>query len=201
VKRDFGPFSDEVAYGIVSHMVGVDVSKIVNNPEIFKLIRDQLDRISILQTKKQVKRPETVVRPLSINIANNINLTDPVLSKEVINDAKRMTEAYALLYVLENSIREVINKVLSKNLGNNWWDDPSNSKLQKIAQDRIDTEDKNAWHGRRGFHPIYYVDLAELKSLITKYWAYFKDIFPNQEWIKTRIDEITLLGFKYQVQP
>jgi hypothetical protein len=71
-----------------------------------------------------------------------------------------------------------------------WWDQKVGSTIKKNVQTRIEKEDKNRWHGKRGAHPIFYTDIEDLKSIIITNWSDFKDIFPNQQWVTVRIDEI-----------
>jgi hypothetical protein len=50
-------------------------------------------------------------------------------------------------------------------------------------------EQRNLWHTGRNQHPLYYVDFGDLALLVMNHWPVFKDYFPNQAWIVSRIQE------------
>lgn len=191
-QNKYGPFSPEVAYGIVAQKAGIDVSKYITDQDILAIIRQELDRITQLDAEIPPARPKTIIKTVTANIGKEISLTDPILGKQTLTDAKEMTITYAELYVFENSAREVIRRVLSRKFGTDWWDSEVKKKIKDKAQSRMDTEDRNAWHGRRGSHPIYYSDIPDLLSIIQRNWNHFKDIFPDPNWVMVRLNEIAL---------
>lgn len=192
IQYKYGPFLQEIAYGIVAHKEGIDVSKIINDQNTLATIRHELDRIVQLDAETPPTKTKTIVRTATVNIGKELSLTDPILGNQIINDAKEMTNTYAELYVFENSVREAIHLVLSRQLGSNWWDIGVGKRIIENVQNRIDSEDRNAWHGRRGSHPIYYSDISDLQSIIQRNWDHFKDIFPDQNWVMVRLKEIAL---------
>lgn len=152
------------------------------------------------KTSKPSQKPtrKTAKRTTKVYIGNKFELTDPILPKVRLDEAKIMTDIYPLLYVLENSIRELILRVLKHHIGKNWWEEPDliNLELKKRVEKRIADENNEPWHGKRGrgVHPIYYTDLGELPEIMTskKCWKYFKEIVGTQEFIKRRVKEICL---------
>ncbi len=46
------------------------------------------------------------------------------------------------------------------------------------------------WHIRRGEQEIYYTDFGDLRSMIQSNWTDFEDLFPDQNWITSRLDEL-----------
>lgn len=192
IQEKYGPFSPEVAYGIVAQKAGLEVSKSISDQNTLAIIRQEMDRIVQLESDDPKPRPKTIVKSVPVNIGKELKLSDPILKKQVLTDAKEMTTTYAELYVFENSVRELINKVLSKKIGVDWWDTSVSKSIKDGAQGRIDKEERNAWHGRRGAHPIYYSDISDLQSIIQRHWEHFRDIFPDQSWVMVRISEISL---------
>ena len=91
---------------------------------------------------------------------------------------------YPYIYVWENSVREVILSKFGRN--KTWWDDPS--KVSKDIHDyseRISAaETKYPWSTSRGDHPIYYVGLVELFTIIERNWPVFKDAFKDLEQLR-----------------
>jgi hypothetical protein len=100
-----------------------------------------------------------------------------------------MAELYAKLYVLENSIRSVINRVMMKAYGAGWWATHAPSEVRKTVQGRKDREDKVPWHGKRGVHELYYSDFSDLGNIVQMHWAQFKGILHKQNWV-SRLEEL-----------
>jgi hypothetical protein len=106
-----------------------------------------------------------------------------------------MARVYPLLYVLENSIRELINRVMREAHGDDWWDTQlTKGKLKNVGQkasDRMRTEKKHTWHQRRGAHPIDYVDMLDLESLIlSKQSLFIPQIIPDRLWFEQFMREL-----------
>ena len=80
---------------------------------------------------------------------------------------------------------------MKKNYGKDWWDDKTSTPIKDKYNDRKSKEDMNPWHGKRGAHPIFYIDLVDLGKIININWPSFKDILPSQHWLKQRIDELS----------
>lgn len=97
--------------------------------------------------------------------------------------------AYIAFFCLENSVRELVMERFSEVHGSNWWSLASTSIRDKVVK-RQEKEGKERWHTRRGEHEIYYTDFGDLKSLIVNNFADFEDLFPDQNWISTRLDEL-----------
>ena len=100
-----------------------------------------------------------------------------------------MTDIYATLYVFENSVREVISRVMTKKYGEDWWNQLNAKRAIKMRQDakgRMSQEANNAWHGKRGSHPIHYTDITNLIDIFDEYWSDFKPYLPGFKWVETR---------------
>lgn len=189
MKIKYGPMSTEEAVGLIAHLQGIDVSKYLNSSQV-EQIRRLVQQRAILESPEAQRRAGATVKVVNVTIGGKFKLSDPLLPKRVLEDAKAMANIYAELYVFENSVREVIKRVLSRTHGDNWWDVCISPKIRQFAQSRMDDDERNAWHGRRGDHPIYYVDISHYISIIQTRWSDFEDLFPSQSWVIERINEI-----------
>jgi hypothetical protein len=79
---------------------------------------------------------------------------------------------------------------LSEEHGSNWWGACASTTLKNKVRERQEKEGKNRWHISRGDHEIFYTDFGDLKSLLQTHWALFEDLFPDQNWIVARLDEL-----------
>lgn len=42
----------------------------------------------------------------------------------------------------------------------------------------------------RGDNDLYYLDFIELSELIINNWEYFKNLFPDQDWIRVKMADL-----------
>jgi len=106
--------------------------------------------------KSSVKK--SMHKIVAVNIGKAFKLKDPLITGKVISEAKEMAEeVYPLLYVFENSVREMIIRVMQKAHGATWWELKVSQEIQEEVKKRKSKEDKNPWHGKRGrsFHLLH----------------------------------------------
>lgn len=106
--------------------------------------------------------------------------------------AMKALPAYLAFFCLENAARELISERLAENHGSNWWEECVSQKTKEKVEGRQEKEGANRWHSRRGEREIYYADFGDLTDIIQKQWSDFEDLFPDQNWITTRLKELEL---------
>ena len=145
---------------------------------------------SLRRSKAGVSTPRPLVFPQQFKLA------DPVLDDTKLREAREMAEVYPLIYVLENSMREVVLRVMGAKYGSDWWDTALNSgklKTLKANSDaRREKEKQQSWHQRRGAHPIDYIDLGQLGDIVI---GKQDDFFPtvlgdNRSWFEQFMREL-----------
>lgn len=191
VKRQHGPMNTEEGAYVLAHLNGMDLSKYLDRETVDR-IREMVPRGGGAQpaspSASAPTPPARATRPVRVGTAAPaVNL---LLPTAVSNDASRMAELYPRMYLLENSIRNVIQRVMTAKRGKDWWTTCVSREIQKRVQDRQDKEAKAPWHGKRGTHSIYYSDFSDLKNIIVKNWADFLDVLPSQPWITQRLEEL-----------
>ena len=97
---------------------------------------------------------------------------------------------YLAFFCLENSVRELVVERLSEAHGSEWWDTCASQKIKDRVASRQEKEGANRWHIRRGEQEVYYTDFGDLKLLISNNWVDFEDLFPDQNWVTARLDEL-----------
>jgi len=116
-----------------------------------------------------------------------------LLSPSAAKEARKMSEVYSMIYVLENSFRQLITDTLQRRHGADWWNKaviPSDTR--KNVENRLSQEEENRWHSRRGSHRIFYTDFNDLGPIIINNWSDFKSIFGKQHRLQTKLEEIEL---------
>lgn len=113
------------------------------------------------------------------------------LSSDLIEKGKRMSNAYLIIYCLENLIRNFIDETLTEVLGDDYEVkiNLTNTVKSKVSS-RKNEELKNKWLPLRGNNLLYYLDFNELGDVITNNWEFFKHLIPSQPWIKSKMDEL-----------
>ncbi len=98
--------------------------------------------------------------------------------------------AYLAFFCLENSVRELIAQRLLERRGSTWWEESVPKAVRDRVTGRRDKEGVQRWHVSRGATEIYYTDFGDLKLILQNNWQDFEDLFPHQNWILSRLDEL-----------
>jgi hypothetical protein len=191
VKRLYGPMSTEDGTYVLAHQEGLDLTKYLDQTTVDR-VRGLLPISAGATTLSQpsAKRAKAVATSRPVRIAPSLELVDAMLPASVAEDANRMASVYPKLYIFENSIRNVIVRILQAKHGKDWWKERVPTGVQKTVADRRAKEAKTPWHGKRGTHEIYYADFGDLRDIITKNWADFEPLLLKQPWITQRLDEL-----------
>lgn len=98
--------------------------------------------------------------------------------------ARRMGQVYELLYCLENSVRELVERTLREVFGpEDWWTKGVPPAISKAAEKRKQEELKARWHGQRGESLINYVDFPQYADIMVEQWEHFDELVGDQDWM------------------
>jgi len=193
LKRERPMTTPEAVY-LIAHQNAIPLDKYLPQQEI-ESVRALLlaapgrsfDTVKTSQRtgRKPVDESRTVV------IGGQFRATDPILPPRILAQAKEMAALYPLLYVLENSMREAIGRVMRKKHGPQWWDSHAPQGLKETVAKRMADENIHCWHQRRGAGPLCYLDLDQLPALIRKNERDFvPDVIPYVEWFAEFVKEV-----------
>ncbi|MEX2411082.1 MAG: hypothetical protein WD607_06860 [Candidatus Paceibacterota bacterium] len=92
------------------------------------------------------------------------------------------------LKIAENSLRDLINYILTKKFGSNWYDSCGlDNKRIKVWKGRKLTDDKKL--GTSEPRLIYYSDIYDIKPIIKNNWDFgFSDVFKKLREIQVFLD-------------
>jgi hypothetical protein len=189
LKKSNGPMSTEDATYVIAHLRGLDLSRFLDAPTVDR-VRGLVPRNNepVSAARDRAKRSPRASRP--IRLGSWPAVVDAFLPSAIAEDAARMATIYSRLYVLENSIRIVISRILAAKYGKDWWSSQVPAEVRNQVDQRKASESKKPWHGRRGSHEIYYSDFSDLRRLIVKNWPDFIFLFPSQHWIGQKLEEL-----------
>lgn len=95
-------------------------------------------------------------------------------------------KAYWKLYSIENTIRVVVNSVLSQQIGQHWWSTAVAPRVASEAQRRRAGYTAKPGHANPGAHDIYLIGLFELTEILRANSHLFTPIIPEtNQWLVT----------------
>ena len=104
--------------------------------------------------------------------------------------------AFAILYSIENSIRELIIEELARVSGPHWFKQRLPGDVLEKFREGVRLERKVSWVQLVPHHPIYYIDFPDLRKIIQRAdnWSdCFKAIFRSEEVLEGTLFEIEVI--------
>ena len=110
---------------------------------------------------------------------------------EFIDQGNEMAEIYYNIFIFENFLRMFIEKIAKDEFGTNFWKKLSvNKKINEKIKGRKDDEKNKKWMSVRGDSNLFYTDLLDLKTIISSNWSLFLHLFPKEQWITFKLEEL-----------
>jgi len=148
------------------------------NPGIFKKKNGILSYIPEAKNKKKIpasiskiiKRAKKKPKPIP---------NEKSFSNKPIQNIEKMTIAYQNLYIVENTLRELIRKVYGKDVSK-WWKQKVNNGIKPEVEDAMQ---KYPYHGYKRKDELEYTHLGQLKEIITskKNWQDFSSYLHEKD--------------------
>jgi hypothetical protein len=134
------------------------------------------------------------VTPQSVEVHVSANVREtPFLTAADIDAAFKMGELYVVMHCYENSVRQLIQQVLSGHLGSEWWEKAANASMKGKVKSRKEVEARNRWMSPRGNTALYYLDWGELVALMRKYEETFNPFIRDIKFVELRFEELEKL--------
>jgi hypothetical protein len=183
--------STETGIYLVAAQAGINLSRILPQEELNQIRQLHL-QTSHQETTARARSKKPITKSITVTVGKTLKLNDPILPEKILAEAKEMAEeVYPLLYLFENSVRELILRVMKDKNGDDWWEKRVSRPVRETVEGRMTDEVKNAWHGKRGAHPIFYTDLTQLARIVQNNWSDFEPIIPSIQWLSQRLEEIS----------
>ncbi|OGN98134.1 MAG: hypothetical protein A2Y89_07130 [Chloroflexi bacterium RBG_13_51_18] len=128
--------------------------------------------------------PEEIIRK-RLDVSNT-----PLLTAAEIENAYKMGQVYVALHCLENSVRNLIRKVLKETLGERWWEKAASSDMKRDLTNRKSREMRYAWLSSRGADELNYMDWGYLVTLIRKYPKEFESFIGSTKFAELKLEEL-----------
>jgi hypothetical protein len=132
--------------------------------------------------------PKSIPGMFDAEIADTVSVA--LLDDAFVGPAKQMAAVYVAIAAFENSVRELVTRVMTEAVGENWWDDEVSEKVRAHCRNRQEEEERNRFHKQRGDTPINYTELKHLVNIIRANWEHFEAFLPSPEWTGSVFDTI-----------
>lgn len=120
----------------------------------------------------QIEHTKTIVRAEVVDV--------DLFEIDILQEARKMADFYAIYYAVENSIRRLIRERLEDKHGPTWWKSnvPAGvqTEVDKKQRDELDTP-----MSIRSDDPLTYTNFGELISIFDANWADFSDTLRSQK--------------------
>lgn len=149
---------------------------------VFKAVLLSADIAAREERGELLRTADPLLRPL-------LGKYEEFFSREIRDRAEKMTYVYGLFFCFENAVRDLVSQRLAERKGPDWWNCVPENVRSRVEKKKKDIEE-NKWHQATVDSNIDHSLFGDLASIIVKEWQEFEDLFPNQHWVKQRLDEL-----------
>jgi hypothetical protein len=111
-----------------------------------------------------------------------------LFESDILQEARKMADFYAIYYSLENSIRRLISGRLSEKHGANWWKDKVPSGVQAEVEKK-QQEERDTTMSIRSEDPLSYTNFGELISIFEANWGDFDDTLRSPKAMRSILSQ------------
>jgi len=120
------------------------------------------------------------------------NIYYPQFEKAIRQEASEMARHYEVFYCLENSIRDLISKMLKDTYGPNWWETKVSLEVKRNVTNNMNKE-IDSGVTQRSEEPIDYTTFGELGEIIKQNWDIFGSVFSSIKAVEKVMASLNLL--------
>lgn len=120
----------------------------------------------------QIEHAKTIQRAEIVDV--------DLFEADIVAEARRMADFYAIYYAVENSIRRLISGRLSEKHGANWWKDRVPPNIQQEVEKK-QKEERDTAMSIRSEDPLAYTNFGELIPIFGSNWADFSDTLRSEK--------------------
>lgn len=124
----------------------------------------------------QIEHTKTILKSEIVDVE--------LFESDILQEARKMADFYALYYSLENSIRRLISERLSEKHGANWWKDKVPDGVQKEVEKK-QKDERDTTMSIRSEDPLAYTNFGELIGIFDQNWSAFSDTLRSQKAMQT----------------
>ncbi|HVZ84230.1 MAG TPA: Swt1 family HEPN domain-containing protein [Terracidiphilus sp.] len=142
------------------------------------LLETELKRLE--DSGVQIEHAKTIQRAEVVDVE--------LFESDILQEARKMADFYALYYSLENSIRRLISERLSEKLGATWWQTSVPAGIRQEV-DKKQKDEKDTTMSIRSEDPLAYTNFGELIAIFDQNWGEFSDTLRSQKAMQTILSQ------------
>jgi energy-converting hydrogenase A subunit M len=120
----------------------------------------------------QIEHTKTIVKAEVVDV--------DLFEIDILLEARKMADFYAIYFAVENSIRRLISDTLSEKYGINWWKDKVPEKV-RLEVEKKQKEERDTAMSIRSEDPLTYTNFGELIDVFAANWADFADTLRSEK--------------------
>lgn len=121
------------------------------------------------------------------DVAATVSLS--LLDDRFVTEARRMATVSTAIAAFENTVRDLVRRVLLEHPGADWWESVSASIRAKAKKRQAD-EAQHRFHTQRGEDPVSFIDFRDLLNVMRANEAAFAPFWPSPEWARSVFDAV-----------
>jgi Arc/MetJ family transcription regulator len=133
-------------------------------------------------------RPQAALPFLDEDVAVKVSLS--LLDEHFVAQAQRMATVYTAIAAFEQTVRDLVQRVLRGAEGADWWEQTVSTSVRSKAKKRLEDEAKHRFHTQRGDDPISFIDFSDLLNIMRANEAAFEPFWPSPEWARGIFDAV-----------
>jgi hypothetical protein len=184
IKDTYGPMSTDEAVYVIAHLEGIDITKYLQLATV--------DRVRALMPRSAIPQPSPPSRSARKTTKTPKQTPYPLVPLATSARASTLgSDVYPALFELENSIRALVERVLSP-LGSNWWDTRVPNGVKQAVQRTMNREQQYPYREKRGPRPLHYTNFDDLRKIIIEptNWPSFQSIIVKSDWFNVKMEEV-----------
>lgn len=155
LKKKYGPMSSEDAVYVIAHVEGIDLSRFLP-----LAIQDRIRTLVPRELQATVKPKKAPRVPRGAKRRKPKAIPYPLVDPKTIEAANFLgANVFPQVFILENSIRALIEATLSK-LDIDWWNKYVPTEVRNNVASTIKKEKRYPYRRSRGVHPLFYSNFA-----------------------------------------
>jgi hypothetical protein len=171
VRKRYGQMSPADAYAVLAAERGIAIHRYLTDENVARvrgIMAGGVGRAPTQSPRNGRQRAPTETRLREIRIGGTAFVVDdPMVRAAVAVEANQMAEIYPLTYTFENSVRELMTRVMERRYGADWWRQPYVSRtVMGHAEQNKKNEAEVPWHATRGVHDIHYTAIGDLLAIM-----------------------------------
>jgi len=106
-----------------------------------------------------------------------------LFESDILQEARKMADFYAIYYAVENSVRRLISERLEEKHGPNWWKAKVPAGIQAEVEKK-QRDERDTAMSIRSDDPLTYTNFGELIGIFDSNWVDFSDTLRSQKAVR-----------------